>query len=421
MKKKSSFDDLVSRASDYLRKTGRSESSIDHYRWTWGQLGAFMNQSSFKSLPQGVTAFIKQKFGGKDSRELSHHHKTCMRYALCLVQFDKTGEMPAHLEFIKREKAILSGEIGTYMAEFIAYKQSMRLNPKTLGSYQYYLYLLNKYLNQNNILKVSHISPLILLHYISILLPGEPGARHLALGIMRSFLQYLFQQNITTTDLSIAVPRDNYKKQPHLPSSYSKEEAIAILKTADRSTCSGKRNYAILSLAVRLGLRASDIRHLQFDNVNWNQSLLSFNQQKTGSRLELPIPTDVGESIVDYLQYGRPSAAECNYIFVEHVYPYNQLSDKAIPTIANKAIQKSGVKIGDRKHGSHSLRHTLANFLLEQETSLPIISQILGHENVQTSMCYLRIDIKQLRQCSLDVPGVPVKFYNQKGGAFYEA
>ncbi|HVW99115.1 MAG TPA: tyrosine-type recombinase/integrase [Candidatus Babeliaceae bacterium] len=421
MKKNSSFDDLVSRASDYLGKTGRSASSIDHYRWTWGQIKEFMGQSMCKSLSQGATAFIKEKFGGKEPGELSHHHKTCMRYALCLVQFEKTGTMPAHLEFVKREEAILSGEIGTRMTEFVAYKQSMRLNPKTLASYKYYLYLLNKYLNQNKIFQVSRISPLILLHYISILLPGESGARHLALGIMRSFFQYLFQRNITANDLSIAIPRDNYKKQPRLPSSYSKEEVTAILKTADRSTCIGKRNYAILFLAVRLGLRASDIRHLQFKNVNWSQSLLSFNQQKTGARLELPIPTDVGESIVDYLQYGRPSAAECNYIFVEHIYPYNQLSDKAIPTIANTAIQKSRVKIGNRKHGSHSLRHTLANFLLEQEISLPIISQILGHESIQSSMCYLRINIKQLRQCSLEVPGVPVKFYNQKGGAFYEA
>ena len=106
--------------------------------------------------------------------------------------------------------------------------------------------------------------------------------------------------------------------------------------------------------------------------------------------------------------------------FVEHIYPYNGLREKAVSRIASKAIQKSGIQIGNRKHGSHALRHTLANFLLEQKISLPIISEILGHKNVQSSMNYLRIDIGHLRQCALEVPDIPENFYTQKGGAFYE-
>lgn len=416
----SSFDDLLTRGINYLEKAGRTGSSIDKYRWTWRQIEDFINKSSYKTLSRGVSGFIKDKYGAKKPQELSHYQKTCIRQALCLVQFAQTGQMPAQLEFVPKAQVVFSGEVGSRMTEFIAYKQSMRLHQKTLGGYRYYLYLLNKYLSENGINELSHISPLTLFHYVSTLLPGEEGAKHLALAIMRSFFKYLYTQNLTATDLSITIPKDHYKKQPHLPSVYSKEEIQAILNTPDRSTCIGKRNYAILFLAIRLGMRAADIRDLQFENINWSESLLSFIQQKTKVQIELPFPTDVGECLVDYLKDGRP-ASECNYVFVEHIYPYNRLAEKAVSRIARKAIQNSGIHIGNRKHGSHALRHTLANFLLEQNTSLPVISEILGHKNPQTSMCYLRIDVERLRECTLDVPEIPEKFYNQKGGAFYEA
>ena len=414
-----SFDDLVKKGIEYLKKSGRSSSTLAHYRWTWRQIEDFMSKSTYESFSARVSEFLKEKYGSKNARDLSHYHKTCIRQALCLVQFEETGEMPAQIEFISREQVVLNGEIGVWMAEFIAYKRSMRLHEKMLSSYRYYLYLLNKYLNENGINETSHISPLALLHYASILLPGSPGAKHLALAVMRSFFQYLYKQNQTVTDLSIGIPRDNYKKQPHLPSVYSIDEIKAILNTADRSTSVGKRNYAILLFAVRLGLRASDIRNLQFENIIWPESRISFVQQKTKVPLALPLPTDVGEALVDYLKYGRPPS-EFNFIFVDHIYPYDQLGEKSIPRIASKAIQKSDIEIGNRKHGSHVLRHTLANFLLAQKTSLPIISQILGHENVQTSMNYLRIDIEQLRQCALEVPSIPEGFYTQKNGALYE-
>ena len=414
-----SFDDLIDEGIGYLKKSGRTGSSLDKYRWTWRQIENFMGESPYESLSAGVSEFIKEKYGSKNAGGLSHYHKTCIRQALCLVQFAETGGMPAQIEFVPREQVVLNGGIGARMGEFIAYKQSMRLHEKTLRSYRYYLYLLNKYLNENGIDEISHISSLVLLHYVSILLPGTPGAKHLALSVMRSFFRYLYNLNLTATDLSIAIPRDHYKKQPRLPSVYSKEEVKAILGTADRSTCIGKRNYAIFLLAVRLGLRASDIRNLQFENISWPESRISFVQQKTKVQIALPLPTDVGEALVDYLKYGRP--ASCfNFVFVDHIYPYGELGEKAVPRIARRAIQKSDIEIGNRKHGFHVLRHTLANFLLEQKTSLPIISQILGHENVQTSMNYLRIDIGQLRQCALEAPMVPEDFYTQKNGALYE-
>lgn len=414
-----SFDDLVINAAAYMKSIGRSDSSISKYRWTWQQVRSFMDAFPCKSITAGVSEFLKQKYGTKKISELRKYEKDCMRQALCLAQFVESGQMPEQIEFIAKPPRDFSGPIGAKMMEYVAYKRSMRLHEKTLNAYQHYLSELNKYFLHHHVDEISRLSPLILTHYVSTLLPGEAGAKHLALSIIRSYLEYLYEKGYTTKNLSIVIPRDNYKSLAHLPSVYTKEEIIAILNTADQSTSTGKRDYAILLLAVRLGMRAADIRRLTYQNINWGTSLLTFTQQKTGNQMELPLPKDVGEAIISYLKFGRP-ASDGDSVFVEHNYPYQPMSDSAVPLIASNAIRKSGIKVGERKHGSHVLRHTLANFLLEQQATLPVIAEILGHESTQTSMCYLRIDIEQLRQCAIEVPGVPEIFYQQKNGAFYE-
>jgi integrase len=171
-------------------------------------------------------------------------------------------------------------------------------------------------------------------------------------------------------------------------------------------------------LAVRLGIRASDIARLEFRNIFWASNTISFKQFKTGETVELPLSADVGESIIDYIKYARP-VSECRTIFLENKFPNLPINPKTITGIASRTILKSGVNVGERKHGSHALRHTMASLLLGKKTPLPVISELLGHTSIYSSMCYLRIDIETLRQCALDVPPVPESFYTQKGGAFY--
>jgi integrase len=166
-------------------------------------------------------------------------------------------------------------------------------------------------------------------------------------------------------------------------------------------------------------MRASDISGLQFGNLLWSQNKIVFKQYKTLDIVELPLPSDVGEAIIDYIKYARPTS-EDKQVFLEKAYPHNPIKPKTISLTANRAILHSGVNVGNRRHGSHALRHTMASMLLEQKTPLPIISELLGHATIQTSMCYLRIDIESLRQCASEVPPVPEAFYTQKGGAFYE-
>lgn len=364
-----------------------------------------------------ISNYLRITYGDRPISKLTHHQKHCLRCALCLAQFTETGKM---VEIIQRREVIsLEGEIGEQMAQYIEYKKSLRLNHKTLRGYSWYLYQFRKYLNNCEIYSAGLLSPLIVMQYASILLPEAAGAKHLALSIIRNFLRYLYDEGKTLKDLSLIVPKDNYKKQPHLPSIYTKDEVRIIMQSIDRSMPTGKRDYAMLMLAVRLGLRASDISGLQFGHLLWSQNTISFQQTKTKELLELPLPADVGESIIDYIKYARPSSND-RHVFLEKFFPHNPIPSKTVSKTAARVILDSGVMVGERKHGSHALRHTMASLLLEQKTALPIISELLGHSSIQTSMCYLRIDTESLRQCALEIPPIPDAFYTQKGGAFYE-
>jgi integrase len=413
----SSFEGLTKAASEYLENIGRSKQTIIIYNWIWRKIKLYMdNNDIVKWSSKVITDYLVFAFGDKSITQLSHHQKHCLRCALCLVQFAETGKM---IEIIQRREPLkFSGEIGLLIMQYIEYKRSMRLCDRTLRNHAWYLLHFCQYLNSHNVLAPEHISPLVILNYGAHLFPNQAGAKHLTLSLIRSFLRYLYEQEKTHVDLSLVVPKDNYKNQAKLPSTYTRDEVCTILESIDRATAVGKRDYVILKLAARLGMRASDISKLEFKNILWASNTINFKQQKTGETVELPLPVDVGESIIDYIKYARPTS-ENKAVFLEGVYPNLPISSKAVSRIANRTILKSGVNIGDRKHGSHAMRHTMASLLLGNKVPHPIISELLGHTSIQTSMSYLRIDIESLRQCALDVPPVPESFYTQKGGAFY--
>jgi len=411
--------ELSDQASVYLRDKGKAESTIGKYVWIWKQIDRYLHDNKIMECNrEAVLAYVRQRFGDRKISDLRHYEKSCVSQAFNLIQFMETCEMFEIIEYVPKEKVELQGAIGNIMSDYLLLMQSRRIVKKTLRNYKWYLYKFQNYLYENDVIEIQRVSPMTILSYCTQMSLGHLGAKHAALAVIRSFLRYAYDERKTKTDLSLVVPKDNYKQQPKLPSTYTKEEVEKILATADRSTVTGKRNYVILLLIVRIGLRASDIRALQFDNIKWAMNTISFEQQKTGEIVELPLPVDAGEAIIDYLKYGRPSTDD-RHIFVEHIYPYSMLQEKAVSNIATRAIRHSCIDISYRKHGSHALRHTMAGFLLEGKTPVPVISSILGHKDIQTTMSYLRIDIENLRQCALDVPVVSADFYEQKDRAFY--
>lgn len=142
-------------------------------------------------------------------------------------------------------------------------------------------------------------------------------------------------------------------------------------------------------------------------------------QQKTGNMVKLPLIPEVGNALIEYLQDERVTGMS-NYVFLTLKAPYERISRDTIYDGFQTAIRASKVNVERRHHGMHAMRHSLATQLLKKDIQLPVISDILGHSNTQSTMNYLRVDMENLKKCLLEVPPVSSSFYTQKGGILYE-
>jgi site-specific recombinase XerD len=311
------------------------------------------------------------------------------------------------------------GQIGNLMINYLAFKASQRLAKHTIDEHEQHLCRFLRFLKGNGVVSIQNVNQLHILNYIKSINPKTLALAHLSMRTLRDFFKYLYSKRVLDIDFSLTIPKDNYKAQAKMPSIYTTEEIENLIGSVDISCAVGKRDYAIILLAARLGMRASDIANLKFENIFWERNTIDLTQFKTGKKIELPLLTEVGNAIVDYLKYGRPKLNE-PFVFLCARSPFNPIHTCVITQIVQHAFVKTGINTKDRKHGPHALRHSLAGRLLERQTVLPVISEVLGHENTESTRFYLRVDLTSMRQCALDVPEVLPSFYNQKGGIFYE-
>lgn len=243
--------------------------------------------------------------------------------------------------------------------------------------------------------------------------------RHVFYALKR-FMGYLSEKGIIKEDFLDLFHDIKPIEKEKVPSYYTPEEVLKIERTAMKiRTSTGIRNFAMLLLASRLGLRSSDIRKLKFSNLDWDNNLIVLEQYKTKRPISLPLLDDVGNAIIDYVKNGRPQSNSKN-VFILHKAPYGELSTECVNIAIRSAVLKSGVDYTYRHQGPHSLRHSLATAMLNDGIGLPVISEVLGHEETQSTMYYLGVNILQLIECSLHVPVIDSTFYEQKGGRFYD-
>lgn len=221
-------------------------------------------------------------------------------------------------------------------------------------------------------------------------------------GIFRRFLQYLSMSGSTAEDLSLKlVPVKRSSTTARIPTTLTMEQIESILSSVDRESPQGKRDYAVLMIAVKLGIRTCDIRNLRPSNFNWDQHTVSFTQIKTGEPLTLPIPIDVGWAVIDYLKNGRP-VSDTPEIFLRAVAPYIALQN--FDNILIKYMRKAGIPLDSLKHhGLHSLRHSLATHMLDENIPITSIQGVLGHVNAESTEKYIGVNVRQLRSCALEV------------------
>lgn len=288
---------------------------------------------------------------------------------------------------------------------FLEYLRNIGRKETTVINHATNIYRFIDHLYKKGIIKFEDVKDDIVLEFIE----GLRAKKH-PLNSIRMFALFLYYQGFIDYDFGFCIKRDGFISGEKLPSVYSKDEILTIEKSINQASAMGKRDYAMILLMARLGMRTSDVCRLKFSDLDWDNNKIRFVQYKTGNPLELPLLKDVGEAIINYLKFGRPKS-DLPYIFLTAHSPYRKISKYS--SNVQKIISDSRVNIGGRKHGTHSLRHSLASQMLANGVPLPIISASLGHNNTQATMDYLRIDTKQLIKCELDVPCVDKDFFIQ--------
>jgi len=221
-----------------------------------------------------------------------------------------------------------------------------------------------------------------------------PARAKLTMTALRSFLRWLHQRGDTPTDLRGVVPRVADWRLATLPKSIASEQVERLLKACNRESIVGQRDYAILLVLARLGLRAGEVVAMELDDLDWKTGELIV-RGKGGRRDRLPLPRDVGAAVAAYLRHGRPTCST-RRVFVRARAPLRGFANSiAICTIVAQALTRAG--LNPPRKGAHLLRHTLACTMLRRGASLAEIGEILRHRSPDTTAIYAKVDVAALR------------------------
>ena len=285
-------------------------------------------------------------------------------------------------QFLLQERCLAQGTAALYMAEarrFLCGRfQSGRVNLTVLRARDVTNFILHDRVNRRR------------------------RSAQLMASALRSFLRFLFQKRLVPANLTGAVPRVAIRRLSELPRYLEPGQVRLLLQSCDRRRKIGKRDYALMLLSARLGLRAGELIGLTLHDINWAAGELLVRGKRARAD-RLPLLKDVGAALADYLQKGRPKCSS-ERIFLRGTAPYSELAHHAsVYRIVQSALQRSGLR--PPHGGAHLLRHSLATCMLRQGASLAQIGQVLRHQLPQATEIYAKVDLNALRTLALPWPG----------------
>lgn len=409
------ISDLVSATSEEMKRLDYKATVLKQYHIVWNKLckqagarpaGDFDMDFGMKFLGEAMRTHPKHL------NENSKHR--WMKAIYMLADFKRTGIIS--LRRVKRG-FVFSEPTKSAFQHFAAHQSAIGLSQRYIRDTCLYLERFSRYLEQQCLENIAGLDAQHVQGFINALAIYELPTIYHTICVLRRALRYLYGQGVTTTDLSAVVPKLRYGKKAKIPSAYAKDEIERLVKSIDRENPRGKRDYALILLAARLGLRASDIANLTFAGFKWDRNLIEVAQQKTGEPVTLPLLNDVGDAVIDYIRYARPKS-DVPFLFLKLNAPNDVMSANSIHHTVYARLKEAGIHIPPgKKHGPHALRHSLASALLENNVPMPIISEALGHTDTESTSVYLKIDTTRLRECALEVAALCCGHENRFGSA----
>lgn len=258
------------------------------------------------------------------------------------------------------------------------------------------------YLNSNKV-NIANISSKDVVGFLSCYIDKGKAYINTIICAFKRFSSFLYSSKLIDYEIEEFIPPLNKMVSQRIPSVWTDSEIKKMLSSIDRGNPLGKRDYAILILAIKLGLRCSDIKSLQYHNIDWERKCITIIQRKTNKPLTIPFSDDIGWAIIDYIKNARPTS-ELPYIFLRHSAPIKPFSaTSSMYGIISRYRTIAGIDLHEKaRRGMHSLRHTFATNLLRNGIPLETIAEMLGHVGMSSVDIYLSTETEELRRIALN-------------------
>lgn len=386
-----SFEKLETMLLDKMEAGGCSPVTITMYRYLCNSIFFWLKENEYNSYSkEGGNNLLESYYSTNGYNQYYRNLRTVV-YRLNDI-LDGTWK---HVHSDKGKHFALSDEFVAIVENYCTWAADKGLAAGTIKNKRYtvswFLDELSK-LSCHSLEEITHRAVTIACTRIS---------NHRIWGEIGVFLRYLTEMNLIDSDYSILVP--HYSKPYILPSVYTIEEISLIEKMIDNSTVIGKRDYAMVLLASRMGMRSGDIVRLKISDI-YNKESIDIIQEKTGKRLHLPVVEDARFAIEDYLFF-RPSTP-VEQLFISINAPYRKVTTATLRHALSMYISLAGVNPGMRKRGPHALRSSLASSMINNDIPYETVRKVLGHSSNNAIKHYARIDVEKLRNYCL-VPPVP--------------
>lgn len=404
------IDQLVTHALAELKKLDYSRRTLRRYCTVWQHFAAFTRQVDLgdrysKELAGRFVDAYQVRIGeGLTAQTGWRRHVAFAVKVLGGFAGDGRVERP----FIYTANLQIPVSMEKALRDYEQYGRDRRhLRPSSLRERMRTIAIFLDYLGSRKVTDLDRMQPNDITAFVTSRGHRSPRSASRSVSDLRCFLRFLLQRDILHRDLSHVLPTIRVPSDATIPSVWDPELIVRLLKVVDRGSPRGKRDYAILILACRLGLRLGEIRTLRLDDVNWDRATIEITQSKTGAPLCLPMTEEVGEALIDYLRSGRPQTAH-REVFLRARPPFTPISENTrLHHVVSYWRELAGIRFRTKQRsGLHSLRHSLATELLCKETPLHVISEILGHVTTASTMIYAKADIESLRGAALNTEEV---------------
>ena len=365
----------IERYAGWLAEQGYSPRTVRRHVQALVAFGAFARRcgaSALADLPAHVDDFVAMRVAAyRRGRDAATEVRGPVEQMLTVVLpgFERTGRTHRELPFSRAVPGFF---------EYLADERGLR--PESIVGYRHHLACFEAYLDRIGVAGLAELSPAILSAFTA-----ERAGAGLAkttvrsgCGALRVFLRYAHRQGLLAADLSKAVEWPTAYQLSGIPRSISQAEVGLVLGCVDRRTPCGKRDYAILLLLVTYGLRAREVAALTLDDIDWRRDRLAIPGRKAGHSTAFPLSAVVGEALVDYLRHGLPPTCD-RHVFFRALAPAGPASRVAVSACARHYLLKAGIQVP--RPGSHTLRHTCVQRLVDAGFGFKAIGDFVGHRS----------------------------------------